>query len=208
LAVWPANEERVFTWELKVVDDPQAERTIENIINIKIEGLGDWEQAERAVLLTVGESISFGNGIYWDLGGRRVGSGLLPPQVNEVTQYLVVWSLRDSTGDFDTVNIETSLPPDVSFESEVDVQDGVLDFDSDTRVLSWNITDFDDIILPLTASFIIELVPSEEYQGEVMTLLNPSILSAKGIEDVIVRTRMLKTSDVVAETSIPIGVVQ
>ncbi|PIR07127.1 MAG: hypothetical protein COV55_01710 [Candidatus Komeilibacteria bacterium CG11_big_fil_rev_8_21_14_0_20_36_20] len=208
LALWPVGEERIFTWQVKVVDQVQPERTIENIIKINLEGLSGWEQVERPLLLTVGESVSFNNGAYWDLGGRRVGSGLLPPRVGETTEYLVVWSLNNSTGNFDAVSVETTLPPEVSFSSEVDIQEGELDFDSGTRVLSWSLNNFNNIIFPLTASFMVELVPIEEYRGQTMTLLNATTLSAQGLEDIIIRSRMLKTSDVVADTNEPIGIIQ
>src|SRR5690606_19961239 len=55
LAVWPSGESRTFTWEIKIVDDPQAERNIENIIQINIEGLDEWQQVSSPILFTVGE---------------------------------------------------------------------------------------------------------------------------------------------------------
>lgn len=208
LSSWPAGETKTFTWQVKVTGDPQPARTIENIIKINVEGLSGWEQVTSPVLLTVGESLSFNNGIYWDLGGRRVGSGLLPPQVGEETQYLVVWSLPQATGVFEEVEINTTLPPEVSFIGETDVQEGELEFDLATRGLTWRLSEFNGVILPVTASFIISLKPSIEDRGEVMTLLNTSTVSAQGIEEVIVRSKAMKTSDVMADTSGSIGIVQ
>lgn len=208
LSDWPAGETKTFTWQVKVVANPQPERTIENIIKINVEGLPDWEQVTSPVLLTVGESLTFNNGIYWDLGGRRVGSGLLPPQVGEETQYLVVWSLPQATGVFDGVEVSVTLPPEVDFISETDIQEGDLEFDLETRSLTWRLSYFNNIILPVTASFIISLVPGQENRGETMTLLNPTTVTAQGIEEVVVRSKLLKTSDVIANTSEPFGIVQ
>lgn len=208
LASWSAGETKTFTWQVKVVSEPQVERTIENIIKINVEGLTDWEQVTSPMLLTVGESLSFNNGIYWDLGGRRVGSGLLPPQVGETTQYLVIWSLPEATGQFDNVKVETTLPPEVDFVSETDVQAGNLEFDLDGRSLTWNIDNFSNDILPLTASFLIEITPTSDSKGQAATLLNPTTVAASGLEDVVVRSKLLKTSDVIADTTDPIGIVQ
>jgi hypothetical protein len=159
-------------------------------------------------MLTIGESLSFNNGVYWDLGGRRVGSGLLPPQVDEETEYLVIWSLPEATGLFDNVSVSSNLPPQVDFISEMDIQGGDLEFDLEDRSLTWTMEGFSDMILPLTASFIVRLTPEEENIGQAMTILNTTTVDASGIEDVTVRSKAIKTSDVISDSSEPIGIVE
>ena len=208
LVNWPAGESRIFTWQLDVVNDPLPDRMVENIIEINIEGLEGWQQVSSPLMLTIGESLSFNNGIYWDLGGRRVGSGLLPPQVNEETEYLVIWSLPEATGLFDNVNVSSNLPPQVDFISAMDIQGGYLDFDLEDRSLTWTMEDFSDMILPLTASFIVRLTPEEENVGQTMTILNATTVDASGIEEVTVRSKAIKTSDVISDSSDPIGIIE
>jgi hypothetical protein len=159
-------------------------------------------------VLTIGESLSFNNGVYWDLGGRRVGSGLLPPQVNESTEYLVVWSLPQATGAFDQVTVSTNLPPQVDFISEMDIQEGTLEFDLEGRSLVWSMENFSDINLPTTASFVVRLTPGQENIGQAMTILNTTTVKASGVEDVVVRSKIIKTSDVMSDSSEPIGIVE
>ncbi len=208
LANWPAGAKKVFTWEIKAINEPQPERLIENIIQINIAGLNDWQQIDTPSKLTVGESITFNSGVYWELGGRRVGSGLLPPRVGEETKYLVIWSLPSATGDFDEVKVETILPPNVTFANEADVGEGELDFDETDRSIVWQLNNFSDLLLPVTSSFMISVTPTEDDRGQAMTLLNAVTASAEGLESVVVRSKIIKTSDVVAETSEPIGIVQ
>ena len=74
--------------------------------------------------------------------------------------------------------------------------------------MTWQIDDLDNSLLPMTASFIIEVIPTEDNAGSAMVLLNPTTLTAEGIEQVIIRSKMLKTSDVYADSSEPIGIVQ
>jgi len=205
---WEDGDTKIFTWEAKVTDLPISERLIENIVKINIQGLENWEQVSSSVLLNVGESLSFNNGIYWDLGGIRVGSGSLPPQVGSETNYLVVWSIPEATGDFDTVSIDSILPPSVSFLEEADIQDGNLSFDEETRELNWNIETFDDLILPTTASFMIKLEPTSDYIGQAMSLLNTTSITAQGLEEVLLSSGMLKTSDVISESNEPIGIIE
>lgn len=208
LAAWPPDETKTFTWEVKVKDEPVPQRLIENIVKINIDGLNEWEQVTSPVMLNVGESLSFNSGVYWDLAGRQVGSGSLPPKVGEETQYLAVWSINQATGYFDSVVAEATLPPEVSFVEETDVTDGELTFDEDSRVLSWQIDNFGDIILPSTASFIISLTPTEDNRGQAVPLINSTGVKAAGLEEVVVETKIIKTSDVVANTNSPIGIVE
>lgn len=208
LANWPAGQSRTFTWQLKVADKKISDRNIENITQINIDGLADWQQVSSPVVLTVGKGLVFNSGVYWHLGGRRVGSGLLPPKVGEETQYLVVWSLAEATGKFNNVLIESALPPGISLVSETDVQAGTLKFDADKRVLSWQISDFDQEILPLVASFMISVTPPEENRGSAMTLFNAITIAAQGEEDLILRSKAIKTTDVVANSTEPIGIIQ
>jgi len=208
LSLWPAGESRTFTWQINVVSNPQPDRMVENIIQINIEGLEDWQQVSSPVMLTIGESISFNNGVYWDLAGRRVGSGLLPPQVGEETEYLVIWSLPQATGSFDSVSVTTNLPPDVDFISETDVQGGNLEFDLAERSLTWSMDNFSDLILPITASFLVSITPNEASRGQAATILNATTVNASGMEDVIVRSKAISTSDVISNNSGPIGIIE
>lgn len=208
LAEWKAGEKKVFTWSVNLVSDPQPERILENIVQLNIAGLEDWEQLENISQVNVGENLTFNNGIYWHLGGRRVGAGLLPPQVGEKTQYLVVWSLPQSTGSFDQVAVKTTLPPQVKFGGETDIQEGSLTFDEESKTLTWALNDFKDLLLPVTASFMIEIEPESSDKGQAMLLLNTVSANAYGEEEVVVKSKALKTTDVVAESSEPVGLVQ
>ena len=106
------------------------------------------------------------------------------------------------------MKIESILPPQVSFVEETDVQAGELVFDEETRNLVWNITDFDNTLLPLTSSFIIQLIPTEDDIGSAIVLLNSPTLIAEGTEDIIIRSKSLKTSDVYADSNDRIGIVE
>lgn len=208
MAVWPSQETKTFTWKIKVVKDPVSERLMENILQINVLGLADWEQVINLSKLAVGENLTFNSGVYWDLGGRRVGSGLLPPKVDEETNYLAVWSIPQAVGDFNNVKVTTVLPPQVAFVDETDVSVGNLTFDETSKSLVWTIDNFETSLMPATASFVLQIIPEAADQGKAMTLLNTVTASAIGAEEVVVKTKILKTTDVVAESSEPVGLVQ
>lgn len=208
LALWPKGLTKNFSWKVKVVAKPIPERMLDNVVKINIEGLDNWEQVQPVVTLTVGENIKFNAGIYWELAGRRVGSGVIPPKVGAETEYLVVWSLVSTTGNFNSIKAESDLPPDVEFVSATDVQEGSLSFDEATRTLVWEVADMKNVILPTTVSFTIKIAPKLADQGQAMTLLNPITVTAKGLEEVVMRSKLMNTSDVVADSTQSVGIVQ
>lgn len=208
MALWPKGVTKNLSWNIKVVTKPVSERMLDNVVKINIEGLDNWEQVQPALVLTVGENIKFNAGVYWELAGRRVGSGVIPPKVGAETQYLVVWSLVETTGKFNAIIVESDLPPGVEYVSLTDVQDGNLNFDEATRTLSWEISDMKDVILPTTASFMIKIEPKLVDQGQALTLLNPITVTAKGLEEVVMRSKLINTSDVVADSTQSVGIVQ
>jgi uncharacterized repeat protein (TIGR01451 family) len=208
LALWPKGVTKNFSWNVKVLSKPVSERMLDNVVKINIEGLDNWEQVQPALVLTVGENIKFNAGVYWELTGRRVGSGVIPPKVGAETQYLVVWSLVETTGKFNSIIAESDLPPGVEYVSLTDVQEGSLSFDEATRTLSWEISDMKNIILPTIVSFMIKIEPKLADQGQALTLLNPITVTAKGLEEVVMRSKLINTSDVVADSTQSVGIVQ
>ena len=68
--------------------------------------------------------------------------------------------------------------------------------------------EFNNSILPITASFMVRLIPDEAGRGQAMTILNATTVTATGKEDVIVRSKAIKTSDVISDSSSPIGIVE
>ena len=107
-----------------------------------------------------------------------------------------------------TYSINTILPPNVYYIEENDVQDGDLIFNEETKELYWSIDNFSEVILPTVSSFFIKLEPIEEYKGESMTLLNTTKVTAYGLEEVIISSKVLKTSDVNSDTNEIIGIIE
>lgn len=208
MATWLAQETKTFTWKVKVLTDQVTERTIDHVLTINIMGLDAWEQTATLSKLSVGDNLTFNNGVYWDLGGRRVGTGLLPPQVDEETSYLAVWSIPKAAAGFNKVQISTTLPEQVNFGGETDVSVGDLSFDEADNSLVWTISSFDGGDIPATASFILTITPEAADKGETMVVLDTVVATAKGQEEAIINTKVITTADIVTNTAGDIGTVK
>lgn len=178
----PATEV-IIPWKATLLPQGAVGRaSVDTVVTMEIEGLANWTKNSPVFVVNVGKGLVFNQGLYWNLGGNKVGSGNLPPVTNERTVYLAVWSLDSGNQDFDSVNISTFLPPKVSFVSTEEVDEGTVKFDEETSRLEWQINNFSSKLLPLKASFFVKLVPQDEDKGTVMSVLNPATIVASGAE--------------------------
>jgi hypothetical protein len=181
LGAMDPKEEVIISWKANLLEQGTIGRaSVDNVITIELEGLADWDQKTPVFIIAVGEGLVFSQGLYWQLAGQKLGSGNLPPVTNESTQYFVVWSLDSGSQDYDTVTVSAFLPPQVSFVSVEEVDEGTLRFDEETSRLEWQINNFSNKLLPLKSSYYVKLVPTDEDAGEVITVLNPATVVASG----------------------------
>lgn len=199
LASLAPSGEVIIPWSINLLpSSPAGRATVDTVIALELEGLPGWQQTSPVYIVTAGQGLVFNQGLYWELGGQKVGKGNLPPVTNESTQYLVIWSLEAGSLDFDSVNASVFLGPKVSFIADDSVDEGSLQYDPATNRLAWQIDNFSSKLLPLQASFYVKLIPTDEDAGTVMTVMNPVSIVASGIQDFQAKSFSLKTSDVIA----------
>lgn len=203
-----AGMEVLISWKATLLGEASFGRaTVDNLITVELEGLTSWKQTSPVFVVVVGRGLVFNQGLYWHLGGQDVGTGNLPPVTNERSEYLVIWSLDSGSQDFDAVTLSTFLPPKVSFVLSEEVDEGELNFDEETRRLEWKINNFSSKLLPLKASFYVRLVPTDEDEGTVMTVLNPATLVASGVSIFETRSYALTTAQVITTQAGDVGTV-
>ena len=96
------------------------------------------------------------------------------------------------------MNVSVFLPEKVTFEQSVEVDEGALKYDEETRRLEWQINNFSTKLLPLKATFLLKLVPLDEDEGTVMTILNPATIVASGAEVFESKSYSINTAQVIA----------
>lgn len=116
--------------------------------------------------------------LYFDENNLSVGSGPLPPKVDQKTSFKVYWKIENNLHELNNTKIVTKLPEYVSFDANTNVSIGELIFDNTTRSVVWNIG-----VLPVStyqaqADFNISITPSENQRNSLMVLLSGSTVSA------------------------------
>ncbi len=107
---------------------------------------------------------------YFDKDGNQVGSGPLPPQVGQKTQYRVYWQLDNTLHEVQDVLVSTELPDNVSWLNDFSVSAGEVVFTPSNNSLSWRLNRMPLDVKRVTLSFDVEVTPTGQQVGKVAPL--------------------------------------
>ena len=203
-----AGQTLTYRWSASIQSKPQTGRsTIDSLAKLTIKGLDKWQMISPLIVVSVGEGLSFSQGVYWHLAGRQVGSGSLPPRVGKATNYIVIWSIDNGTTKYSSVTVSAIVPPDVIYVKNDSLDEGNLTYDPDSRRLTWKLDNFTDLLPPLQASFEISITPTKDQAGQVLTLMNPASVNAQGAVSFQTKSSALRSSQVNSTISGDVGTV-
>jgi len=114
---------------------------------------------------------------YFDDEGAPLGNGPLPPQVNQLTAYRVVWRLNNSIHQIDDLEASTTIPLDVAWTGRTSTDIGQLSYDPESRVVHWSIDSFPTSIEQVEASFEVSITPDSSDVGNFVKLSNRASVS-------------------------------
>ncbi len=121
---------------------------------------------------------------YNQIDGQPIGSGPLPPKVNQKTTYRYFLEITNYTNDINEAKVICALPPGVKFEGHDTISHGQsLTYDSKIGQITWLIGK-----IPanqgfktekMLASFNISITPGEDKIGQEIPLMKTSDLSGQ-----------------------------
>lgn len=114
---------------------------------------------------------------------KLVNTGPLPPTVGETTSYAIHWNLLNLANELNDVVIEGTLPGDVQWTGETSCKSGVLEYNVNTRKVSWKISTLGiglGMLMPSEECvFQVSITPELYQRGSEMVLLKNVNASAK-----------------------------
>jgi len=130
--------------------------------------------SSNKITTTVGDLVQFSAKAFYNLSSSiQVGSGPIPPEVDETTDYKIYWYINGGNSDIENVLVKAILPPGIAWLNDYQLTNGTLEYDSTQRLISWEISEL-QIGDYAQANFFVSLTPESDQVGEVVTLLNPS----------------------------------
>lgn len=116
--------------------------------------------------------------LYFDNNNTPVGSGPLPPKVNQKTSVKVYWQIENNLHELNNTRVVTKLPDYVNFEGKNNISTGDLSFDSASHSVIWNIGNLPVSTYQAQAEFKISVTPTDVQRNSLLILLNGTTVSA------------------------------
>lgn len=108
---------------------------------------------------------------YFNDDNIAVGAGPLPPKVGEATSFKVYWVLTNNLHELKDLRVETVLPDYVSWSGKNRASAGTINYDSETRKVTWQIGRLPITAYKLDGEFNISFIPAEAQRNQIVVLL-------------------------------------
>ncbi len=159
------------------------------LINIEVSVEGDQsiqgvESTEltnsSSVLVRIISDVGFSaKALYFS--GPFTNSGPIPPKAEEETTYAIVWTLSNTSNSISNAEVNSTLPPWMSFLGSISPAGEVLTYNSSTRSIQWKADRIPKgaglIAGARSVAFKVSLKPSISDVGGTPTIINSSILT-------------------------------
>ncbi|MBU0649104.1 hypothetical protein KJ969_03340 [Patescibacteria group bacterium] len=182
------NAEGVIDFSMPVVSAPLSSLDGAYEINIwaeaRVDKIGDMaagrEIQTTPVTFAVNTDLDFQTiGRYFNEDGEALGFGPLPPRVGETTGYHIFWTITNSLHEIQNIRVTTELPQDVAWTGRTDVSAGDLEYNEETRLVTWLINRLPTSIKDITVSFEVSVKPDEDDLGTFVNLTTQNNIEAQ-----------------------------
>jgi hypothetical protein len=115
---------------------------------------------------------------YYGDNNTAIGSGPLPPVVNQKTNYKLLFKLSNSLHEITNIEVKAKLPDYVSYNDQNNTSTGNV-FKNDRNEIIWQISRIPTSVNLATAEVGISITPTEQDVHKILTLVSGITLTAK-----------------------------
>ena len=115
---------------------------------------------------------------YYDDNNLAIGSGPLPPVVNQKTTYKLLLKITNSLHEITNIEVKAKLPDYVSYNNQNNTSTGNI-FKNDQNEIVWQISRIPTSINQATADLEIFITPTDKDVHKILTLISEITISAK-----------------------------
>jgi len=158
------------------------EKTDEQVKNPKLSLDVNLAGLEKAFETKINSQVELSQKAYFEQEFFQ-NSGPLPPQVGQLTQYAILWQVKNYWNDLENVKVKSVLPPNVRITGKIFPEDAKFTYDSLSGTVMWNIGDVsawkgikDE---PLSLAFQVELRPDSSQKGKSPNLIGQTSVEAE-----------------------------
>lgn len=116
--------------------------------------------------------------VYFNEDNLAVGSGPLPPRVNETTSLRVFWTIKNNLHDLEQTSVHMTLPEGVQWTGFANTNVGSISYDSDSRVVIWKLGYLPLSVYRADSEFDISITPTENDRDKILVISSGSVVKA------------------------------
>jgi hypothetical protein len=116
--------------------------------------------------------------VYFNEDNMPVGSGPLPPRVNEKTSLRVYWTVKNNLHDLEQTSVHMTLPTGVEWSDLANTNVGNISYDNDSRVVTWKLGYLPLSVYRADAEFNISITPAESDRDKILVISSGSVVKA------------------------------
>ncbi len=126
---------------------------------------------------------------YFTEEGAPLGFGPLPPIAGKTTAYRVFWRLSKHLHPLERFTVSARLPSVAAWSARADTDQGTIQYDPTTRVITWKIDKISDGAVTAEASFEVQVTPDANDIGRFAAILGETTFQA---QDALLHEAILK----------------
>jgi hypothetical protein len=115
---------------------------------------------------------------YFDDNNAPVGSGPLPPKVDQKSSFKVFWTVKNNLHEISGAEVVLNLPAQVKWDAGSSVSTGNIYYDEAKHAVIWSIGRLPVSIYQADAAFSISVTPAASDQDKILILSPGSIVTA------------------------------
>lgn len=204
LATLTNNQEGVIDFFIKLKPyqeiDLSKSYQVKSYVQFSIEGKitkSGVDNQSNTIINKINSDLTLTEGVrYFNDDNIAVGSGPLPPKVNETTSFKVYWEIGNSLHELNNLEVVSQLPSYVKWDDKNRTSVGSIEYDNQENKVIWRIGRLPITVYQANAEFNISITPSETDRNKILVLLPGTTVSAVDNETqaVINKTGKAKTT--------------
>ncbi len=155
------------------------------------------ENKSNSIISKINSDLSLVESIrYFNNDNIPVGTGPLPPKVNEKSSFVIYWTVKNNLHELSETRVVLPLPSQVYFDEKANTNVGSIYYDRANNQVIWEIGRLPVSVYRADAEFGIFIKPTENDRNKILVLSPGSAVSAMDTEtkDIISKKTDAKTT--------------
>ncbi len=187
LEVIARDEEGVIDFSINVMDideiNMEKDYSIKSYTQFSVGNLEeikeDADTQSNTIINKINSDLDLSEEVrYFSEENIPVGTGPHPPKAGEETSYKVYWDLSNNLHELNDLKIFVKLPEYVRWNNKNQATVGIVKFNEENRIVTWNIGRLPISVYRASAEFSIKITPEETDKNTIMVLVPGTTVQA------------------------------